>query len=212
VDRVDGLAVCLSAVSVSERGNRNPVVLLHGIGDTSRVFDRLTRYLKERGWMTHGLDLIPNTGKAGLDELAVQVDTYIESTFAPEQKSDLVGFSMGGVVARYYLQRLSGLNRTSRLITISSPHRGTLTAFLGWNRGARQLRPGSAFLADLAQDSHVLSQIDFTSIWTPWDLMILPPHSSLIPHGSPVRLRVPTHWHMLRNPQVFRAVETALLR
>ena len=55
--------------------------------------------------------------------MARQVHAYIESTFNPGEVVDLVGFSMGGLIARYYVQRLAVMGRVSRLVTISSPAR-----------------------------------------------------------------------------------------
>lgn len=190
---------------------RNPVVLLHGIFDTAAVLGRLCAFLQQRGWATHRFELVPRFGQAGLDVLARQVADYVERTFGPGEKIDLVGFSMGGLVARYYIQRLGGLERVSRLVTISSPHRGTWTAFLLGNAGARQMRPGSAFLRDLDKDRKVLKCIRFTTIWTPWDLMILPAGSSVIPEGRPVRIGVGWHRLMVRDRRVLREVERALL-
>jgi triacylglycerol lipase len=190
--------------------DRNPVVLLHGLGDTAALFDQLCKYLNQQGRQTYRFNLTPRWGAAGLEELARQVASYIETTFPNGEKIDLIGFSMGGLVARYYLQRLDGLDRVSRLITISTPHRGTRTAYLHWNRAIRQMRPGSDFLRDLNQDSHLLKRIPFTSIWTPWDLMIVPATSSIIPEARPIRIGVLAHPLMVRNQRVLQIVEQAL--
>jgi triacylglycerol lipase len=190
---------------------RNPLVLLHGLGDTSRLFKRLKRYLEERGWDIHTVDLVPNNGRAGLEVLARQVAAYIDCSFAPDQIIDLIGFSMGGLVARYYLQRLGGLRRVHRLVTISSPHQGTWTAYALRRTGVKQMRPGSAFLRDLESDRHKLSAIRFTSIWTPLDLMIVPARSSVLREARMVRLVVSHHARMVGNQRVMQAVEAALL-
>ncbi len=191
------------------------VVLLHGLGDTSALFRaaatrpqeiRLRGYLEARGWTTHALDFLPNNGKAPLEDLARQVEAYVESTFARGEKIHLIGFSMGGIVARYYVQRLSGSSRVSRLITIGSPHRGTWTAMLLRRKGVKEMRPGSEFLRDLNRDP-----CQFTSIWTPWDLMIVPANSSVLPGLRAIRIHVAMHWLMVRDRRVFRAVENALV-
>ncbi|WLT39844.1 hypothetical protein NON20_10925 [Synechocystis sp. B12] len=60
--------------------------------------------------------MVPNDGSASLAVLAEQVKQYIDGQFAPQQPVDLIGFSMGGLVTRYYLQRLgvwNGLGATS---------------------------------------------------------------------------------------------------
>jgi len=190
--------------------NRNPVVLLHGLGDTARLFDQLCDYLEQQGRETRRFNLIPRWGGVGLEELARQVASYVDATFPNGEKIDLIGFSMGGLVARYYLQRLAGLGRVSRLITISTPHRGTRIAYLHWNRGIRQMRPGSDFLQDLDRDSEKLKRIPFTSIWTPWDLMIVPAASSVIPEARTVRIAVLAHPLMVRDRRVLQIVEQAL--
>jgi triacylglycerol lipase len=166
--------------------------------------------LERQGRTVHCLNLVPNNGDAGLDGLARQIVHYVESGFKGEEGIDMVGFSMGGLVARYYIQRLGGIERVKRFITISSPHNGTWDAFLRQNEGARQMRPGSPFLRDLNRDVEVLDRIDFTSIWTPFDLMILPAHSSVLPVGRAIRVNVAAHPLMMRNSRVLKLVRDAL--
>lgn len=193
------------------RAGRNPLLLLHGIDDTSKLFDCLRPRLGVHADV-RCLDLQPNNGDAGLDELAVQVASYINAGFPEVEKLDIVGFSMGGLVARYYVQRLCGLSRVERLITISTPHHGTWMAYLRRNMGARQMRPGSNFLMDLNKDAGVLSQIQFTSIWTPLDLMIVPASSSVMKEARSISVRVFAHPLMMRDKRVLRLVEEALSR
>jgi triacylglycerol lipase len=190
--------------------SRNPVLLIHGIDDTAILFNRMTGYLQQQGWTVHSLDLIPNNGSVGLDRLAHQVASYIELNFAPNQPIDLIGFSMGGIVSRYYVQRLGGIDRVQRFITISSPHNGTWTAYFRPNLGGNQMQRNSAFLYDLNQDVAALAQINFTSIWTPMDLMILPAVSSRLPVGHEVILSVPSHPQMVTDARCLKAVAEAL--
>jgi pimeloyl-ACP methyl ester carboxylesterase len=46
----------------------------------------------------------------------------------PDAKVILIGHSMGGLVARYYLECLGGHEQTRMLITFGTPHRGSLNA------------------------------------------------------------------------------------
>jgi triacylglycerol lipase len=190
---------------------RNPVVLLHGIDDTSVLFRHMVPQLERAGLQTHAMNLVPRNGDAGLDLLASQVAAWIEANFAAEQSIDLVGFSMGGLVARYYIQRLGGVERVRRFIKMSSPHKGTWTAFLRWNRGARQMRPGSDFLEDLNRDSATLGRIEFTTIWTPFDL-IVPADSSRLGVGRSIRVNVATHPLMARDRRVLDLVDLLLTK
>ena len=193
-----------------ENQQRNPVLLIHGIDDTEAVFHKMAAQLRLQGWSVYSLALVPNNGNVGLDELAEQVADYVRATFAPEQHLDLVGFSMGGIVSRYYVQRLGGINRVQRFITISSPHHGTVVAYGSWRPGCLQMRPDSVFLEDLNSDAVMLGQLNFTSIWTPYDLMIVPANSSQMSVGSEVIVPVPLHPWMLTDPRSLAVVKAAL--
>lgn len=177
-----------------------PVLLIHGIDDTAEIFDPLKGYLSDRGWANiHALNLHPSNGDAGLDVLARQVQDYVDRYLADAATFDIVGFSMGGIIGRYYLQRLGGLARVRQFVTLSSPHNGTWTGYLRPNAGASQMRPNSDFLRDLNSTVDELNQVKFTSVWTPYDLMIVPANSSRLPVGDMVQLPVLTHPFMVSD-------------
>ncbi len=189
---------------------RNPVLLVHGIWDTAKVFRRMIPFLNERGLKVYDLDLAPNNGTKGLDDLAQQVAHKVESTFGAEQPFDLLGFSMGGIVSRYYVQRLGGINKIQRFITLSAPSHGTVIAYFNQGLGCVQMRPNSSLLKDLNSDAQMLSQINFTSIWTPYDMMIVPADSSKMPVGDNVVVSVMNHAWMLTDEKSLSAIATAL--
>ncbi|HIK10916.1 MAG TPA: alpha/beta fold hydrolase [Oscillatoriaceae cyanobacterium M33_DOE_052] len=190
--------------------NRPPVVLVHGFFIKSVVFRRLAADLTARGWSVHTPDFTGNYRHVGLEELAAQLADYIDKTFAPSQPIDLVGLSMGGLVARYYLQRLSGIERVQRFVSISAPHNGTWMAHLIPSLPCVQMRPQSDFLRNLNQDVAMLDRVNLTYLWTPWDFIIVPASSSLLPVGDEVRLPVITHACMARHPLSMAAVADAL--
>lgn len=179
-------------------GSRS-VVLVHGIWDTARIFQPLRHSLKASGFRPLAPDLTPSNGDLGMDHLARQLADFVEQQISPSEQFDLVGFSMGGLVSRYYAQRLGGIERIGRLITISTPHRGTLWAHAMGNPGSRQMRPGSAFLTDLNRDAAILERVGFASIWTPFDLMILPTSSSSLGMGSEFKIPVAFHAWMPKS-------------
>lgn len=154
--------------------------------------------------------MLPSWGQVGLDVLAQQIVDFVEATFGAGERFDLVGYSMGGLVCRYYLQRLGGLARVRRFITIATPHQGSVLAWLVPNAGGRQMRPGSAFLRDLETDAHLLNDVGFTSLWTPFDLVIVPFRSSIVSYAKNLRLWCIAHPLMVCQPCALRAVEAAL--
>ncbi|MEL7244524.1 MAG: triacylglycerol lipase [Cyanobacteria bacterium J06573_2] len=193
-----------------ENQQRNPVLLVHGIWDTGKVFRKMIPFLKERGLTVYDLDLSPNDGSKGLDDLAEQVATKVKSTFGGEQTFDLLGFSMGGIVSRYYVQRLGGINRVKRFITLSAPNHGTLTGYFNQGLGCVQMRPNSVLLKDLNSDAQMLSQINFTSIWTPYDTMIVPASSSKMSVGDNLTVPVLVHAWMLTDKKSLSAIANSL--
>ena len=205
-------AVFSSRVSATENTPRNPVLLIHGIKDDARKMEPMARYLRAQGWDAKTMSFRPSWGQKGLDVLAGQVAQFIGEKYAPGERIDLVAFSMGGLVTRYYLQRLGGLERVQRFVTLSTPHRGTLLAYLLPNAGCRQMRPGSAFLRDLESDADRLAALDFTSFWTPLDTIIVPARSSLMPQARNERMVIALHPLMVWQPSVQRAVAGALSR
>ncbi len=183
-------------------------VLVHGLFDSPLIFFRLAHRLKEAGWTAHAVRLRPNSARPGLDRLAQQLKIDVEQKIPANQRIDLIGFSMGGLVARYYLQRLGGMQRTRRLITISSPHLGSRTARFLPNTGGRQMRPGSAFLKDLNSDVHMLESLDPVSLWSPWDLVVRPPANAILPIGQSIKVGIPLHSLMiLSRRSIDRVVE-----
>ena len=196
---------------MSAAGDRHPVVLVHGIWKSGRAFRALTARLVKAGREVHAIDLVPNDGRAGIEALAAQLAAFVEARVPGGAPIDLLGFSMGGIVSRYYLQRLGGLERVRRFVTVSSPHGGTLTAYVRRLPGALQLRPGSELLRDLDRDAaEQLGRIDVTSLWTPLDLMILPAHSSRLPVGREILVAAPMHALMLHDPRSLRQIVAAL--
>ncbi|HEY9612666.1 triacylglycerol lipase [Allocoleopsis sp.] len=190
---------------------RNPVLLIHGISDTIAVFSKMAPYLSRLGWSVHNFNMIPNNGDCCLDLLAKQVADYVAQTFDPKQPIDIVGFSMGGIVSRYYIQRLGGAERVQRFVSISAPNNGTLTGYLSGRPGCVQMRPDSAFLQDLNRDAiDILGRLNFTVIWTPYDLMIVPSNSSQMRVGKEVTVPVRLHSWMLTDDRSLNAIVTAL--
>lgn len=190
---------------------RNPVILVHGIYNTIAKFNTMAHYLENLGYSVHRFNLKPNNGKGCLETLAEQVNHYINHTFLPKQPIDLIGFSMGGLITRYYLQRLGGINRVHRYINIAAPNQGTLTAYTLPHIGIKQMRPNSQFLQDLNKDVvESLTKINVTIIWTPYDLMIFPAHRSRMKVGTEIKLPILSHEWMVRDTRLLKAISQAL--
>jgi pimeloyl-ACP methyl ester carboxylesterase len=121
---------------------------------------------------------------------------------------DLVGFSMGALVARAFLSRLG--HRVRRFVSISGPHAGSWLAHLGRGPGARDMRPGSALLRSLGEDAAGLGVERIYCFRTPFDLMVLPSKSALLRGAEERVFPVVLHPSMLRDARVLESVAEAL--
>ncbi len=188
----------------------NPVILIHGFFSDSYALKQVSEHLKNLAKSVYLIDLIPNDGNIPIEDYAEQLSQFINSNFSPQQSLDLVGFSMGGLVCRYYLQRLGGLKRVENLVTVASPHQGTLTAYVTWCDACKQMRPESDFLQDLNSDEYTLNQINCTAIWNPFDFVILPAQSSKLAAGDTLMIPCVHHSSVTEDERVFEAIANAL--
>lgn len=102
----------------------------------------------------------------------------------------LVGHSLGGLLARWYLQELGGAvdagGPVDRLITIASPHAGTEAARFAPGSLGAALRPGSSTIETLREGRHRASQVRHVAVVAGQDRMIQPPTSAGALHEAEV--------------------------
>ncbi len=157
----------------------------------------LVRDARKRGFIPHAPSLVRADGRASLAELAEQVRNVVEANVPAGEKCLLVGFSMGGLVARYYLQELSGKDRVERFVAIGSPHQGTIMAYAlpgRYFQGCADMRPESEFLRHLHATEHCLADLPRLALYTPSDTMIVPSRSAATWYGVEA-LNVGLHFH-----------------
>ncbi len=183
------------------------VVMVHGIFEDGKAFDSLKRRLETHGIQCYVPKLTPADGRGGLDKLAEGLKQNIDEEFGEDEKFALVAFSMGGLVSRYYLQKLGGAERCEAFITVSSPHHGTAAAYTYFSKGAHQMRPNSPFLMDLEATEDTLGEIPIVSYRTPMDLIILPTHSSVWARAENHSYNIALHPLMLHSKCVLDDIE-----
>ena len=69
-----------------------------------------------------------------IEEIADDLNDYIDNVIdpPPEEEIDLVGHSLGGMVARTYVQNNPTNHQVNQLITLGSPHHGAPQAYCLW--------------------------------------------------------------------------------
>ena len=159
-----------------------PILLVHGLVDNRSVFTLLRRALRRRGFgqvLTLNYSPFTQDVRSAAVRLAELVEQTCEAT--GHERVHVVGHSLGGVVARYYVQRMGGDARIHTLCTLGSPHAGTTAAHLLPSRLVRQLRPGSELLTELAAPAPGC-RTRFVAFWSDLDQLIVPKRSARIDH------------------------------
>jgi pimeloyl-ACP methyl ester carboxylesterase len=151
-----------------------PILLVHGMVDNRSIFTLLRLGLRRRGFgRVTSMNYSPFTTdvRVAAARLAEEVEALVAET--GYERIHVVGHSMGGLIARYYVTRLGGDERVHTLVTLGTPHHGTYTAY-GWsNQLTRQLRPGSALLRELDRPvPHCRTR--FVAYWSDLDQMVFP--------------------------------------
>jgi len=162
------------SVKGAPRGTEKlPVMVVHGYRCNSGLWWWMIARLRAAGFAADAIDLEP--ALASLDRFADQlhhaIEAYLQDTGA--RKLRLVTHSMGGLVARAYLQRY-GSQRVGKVITLACGHHGTRIARLGLGKNAREMERGSAWLAALPEPAPV----PVLTVWTAQDNFIGPQTSS----------------------------------
>jgi len=130
----------------------SPVLLVHGLSSNRAIFHVLRRGLQQAGFRrvaTLNYSWLNNDVRSAARLLADEVEQACEDS--GHERVHVIGHSLGGVIARYYVQRMGGDARVHTLVTLGTPHHGTLAAMVPLpHQAIRQLRPGSDVLVELA--------------------------------------------------------------
>jgi triacylglycerol lipase len=193
-----------------------PVLLVHGMVDNRSIFTLLRRSLRRCGFgsvRTVNYSVFTSDVRAAAATLGEAVEHACAET--GYERVHVVAHSLGGVVARYYVQRMGGDARVHTLVTLGSPHGGTSSARLVPLRLCKQLRPGSDLLAELEAPADGC-RTRFLAVWSDLDQLIYPKRNARIDHpdlhAANLMLRGIGHMSLPIDPRVARAVTRALAR
>ena len=159
-----------------------PILLVHGMVDNRSIFTVLKRALRRRGFgriWTMNYNVLTHDVRIASRRLGATVEAICEQT--GYDRIHVIGHSMGGIVARYYVQRMGGDARVHTLVTLGSPHAGTRAARLMPRGVVRQLSPSSEIVAELAEPA-TSCRTRFVCFWSDLDALISPKRAARIDH------------------------------
>jgi triacylglycerol lipase len=173
------------------------VVLVHGFFASAGVFRPMRRHLvAHTGANVASFTHAPGVG---IERIARSLARIVDR-IPRDCRVHLIGHSLGGLIARWYVQELGGHTRVTQTISLGSPFGGTERAWrLRFLVGA-DLHRRSPLLARLRARAHE-HEVDHTSVVADADAMIIPGESAVFPRGDVVVLAGRGHNSLLFDPE-----------
>jgi pimeloyl-ACP methyl ester carboxylesterase len=207
---VQGLLYPFGRKAAPPRPERRPdirtVVLVHGLGANRGIFYPLQWYLRRFG---HRRIRAINLGRArSVQALSLRLKRDLDATVKGGRIA-IVAHSLGGLVARHYVQALGGARRVELLITLGTPHLGTHASTFIPTHLLHQLRPDSRFIQEL----NALPWPEETGLYCiggDEDICVLPREAALLPGAAGGLLPGVGHHGLLLSPRAFARVAEAL--
>ena len=189
-----------------------PVLLLHGVLCNAGAMRGLANDLRARKLgpiytMSYGPPL--ESIDLFVDQVAAKVDAILEATGA--SRVAIVGHSMGGIVGRAYLRRHGG-SKVSLVMTIGTPHHGSVHAWIFPGTSLSQLRPRNAWLSELNRGEVVPAGARVVSLWSWHDSMVAPQTSAQLDGAENIALSGIGHNALVGDRRVFALVAAELAR
>lgn len=181
--------------------DQRTVVLIHGY-----LANRSTLYPLEAWLRLGGVKQVlafNYRSSRGIEHAARSLRDYLRR-HVRGGRVDLVCHSLGGLVARVYLQELGGARRVDRCVTLGTPHRGTYNAYWLTSRVGAELRPDSDLLRRLEASRAQAARVQFLSVVAGSDNLVIPRVFS--GHERELHFADVGHLSMLFSPRVLGAV------
>jgi len=192
-----------------------PILLVHGFIDNHAIFTVMERALRRRGFhmlTAYDYDLLTHS----IPRAAIRLGETIERlvTLSGYERIHVIGHSLGGLITRYYVQRLGGDSCVHTLVTLGTPHQGTQLA-----RAApllplvRQLTPRSRIIQELAEPAPGC-RTRFIAFHSDIDPVIVPSGNARLEHPDlnvqNISVRGVGHLSLPRNGRIAFTIAEAL--
>jgi triacylglycerol lipase len=186
-----------------------PVILVHGLGGSRGDLLPIECYLKFFG--RRRIYRINLNTKQSLGAMSRSLSRFVERVLKANgaEKADIVAHSLGGIVARLAINDPQFAPRVRTLVTMGTPHQGTVPARFMDTRLTRALHPNSPVMRKLKK-SEWPKGVRGVAFWSKNDLIVLPPESAVVDGASPVDMSPFTHFSYLIDPRSWAAIRKIL--
>ncbi|MGK8508237.1 esterase/lipase family protein [Nocardia asiatica] len=187
---------------------RDPILFVHGWQGSASDWNYMWGRFLDAGYSAEEMARFSydtsQSNKAIALEVQAQVDALRARTGAANV--DIVTHSMGGLNSRWYLKKLDGLNSVDDWVSIAGPNHGTDVANSCLDVSCEEMRPGSAFLAELNSADETPGRVNYGTWWSPCDEIINPDESTILSGAANTRTPCIGHVALLSSSTVFEGV------
>lgn len=187
---------------------KRPVLLLHGLFHNRAVWFLMKQRLEQCGFTVVTVNLPPFEM---VETLGRKIAETVEETLVTydAEQVDIVGHSMGGLLARYYIEFMGGDKRVNHCIMLGTPNAGSKLAPFALTPMGRDLMPGSDFLIEL-NAAPLSPTINYLTIFSRHDNLVIPAESAELPGAEAIEVEWLGHNSLLFHRETIEATIDAL--
>jgi len=166
-----------------------PVVFVHGFLDTwyTPWWGKMESHMKRLGLLPDEIyavnkGSVPGTTVKSPRRYAELVGEKVEEVRDEHgERVNLLGHSMGGLDSRWYVEQMDGDEHVDTVVTLGTPHHGTLVSRWAWfTPGGRDMTMSSDLIRTLKRDG-VADSVEYVAAWSPSDELVKPKRSAKLP-------------------------------
>lgn len=178
------------------------IVFVHGFVCNRGIWNPWLRRLDPLGIVFVAVDLEPVFG--GIECYTTAIDAAVRRVeVATGRPPIVVAHSMGGLAVRAWLTSCDAASRVQHVVTLGTPHHGTVLARLAIVANARQMRRHSPWLQRLAHSEPGGRYGLFTCYFSHCDNIVMPATSATLPGADNRHLSGVAHVQLATDERVF---------
>jgi triacylglycerol esterase/lipase EstA (alpha/beta hydrolase family) len=188
------------------------VLMVHGYGCNRAMWLKFSHGLARHGYASEAINLEPPLGS--IDDYPKQIEVGVQALIAKANVTHvaIVAHSMGGLACRAYLNANAPEQnkRILKVITLGTPHQGTVHAALGQGQNTRQMRRKSVWREALAARERTEDIAKFVCIMTHHDNIVAPQAMQTIQGAKTIELHAIGHVALAYSDKVLQLVVNEL--
>lgn len=205
-------ALGTGATAAGAAEDPDPILFVHGFrGDGSRWATMIDRFEAD-GWPADRLFTVSYDSDKSNAEIAVDIRDAVDDirTTTGAAEVDIVAMSMGGLNTRHYMKFLDGASVVDDYVSLAGPNHGTTVATLlclgGRQVACNEMKPGSAFLANLNSGDETPGDADYATFWSACDNIVNPSTSTILEGATNTQVGCISHAAFLTDATVYQLV------